>query len=241
MAKYVPQQIVSGYLSSEVVNEELTKIATALENTVSRDGTTPNTMKADLDLNGHALLNVGQSADPNHVVSYTEMTNYVDNRASGMVAQRTERETALSGQTLFTLDTISYQPGAGNLAVYVNGARKFAGSDFTETSSTSVTFTSGLTAGSVVDFVTNDYVATISLSSHSHPWSQITGVPVYTTRWPAWTEVTGKPTVFTPDTHVHSAADITSGRLADARRGVYVQSAAPTGLTGADAGVLWFW
>jgi hypothetical protein len=32
----------------------------AMENTVSRDGTTPNQMGADFDLNGNALLNVGQ-------------------------------------------------------------------------------------------------------------------------------------------------------------------------------------
>lgn len=38
-------------------------------------------------------------------------------------------------------------------------------------------------------------------------------------------------------THTHAASDITSGQLADARRGVFVQSSAPTGVTGG----VWIW
>lgn len=30
-------------------------------------------------------------------------------------------------------------------------------------------------------------------ADHNHPWSQLTGIPVFAKRWPAWTEVTGKP------------------------------------------------
>ena len=37
--------------------------------------------------------------------------------------------------------------------------------------------------------------------------------------------------------HTHAATDITSGQLADARRGVFVQSTAPTGVTGG----VWIW
>lgn len=36
---------------------------------------------------------------------------------------------------------------------------------------------------------------------------------------PAWADVTGKPTSFTPATHTHAAADITSGTIATARLG----------------------
>lgn len=30
-------------------------------------------------------------------------------------------------------------------------------------------------------------------ASHSHPWSQLTGIPTYAARWPTWGEVTDKP------------------------------------------------
>lgn len=48
-------------------------------------------------------------------------------------------------------------------------------------------------------------------------WSLLSGVPVYATRWPTWDEVSGKPATFAPAAHTHSASDITSGTLSDAR------------------------
>jgi hypothetical protein len=45
----------------------------------------------------------------------------------------------------------------------------------------------------------------------------VTSKPATATRWPAWSEVTGKPGSFTPAAHNHSADEITSGVLAYAR------------------------
>lgn len=42
-------------------------------------------------------------------------------------------------------------------------------------------------------------------------WADITGIPVFATRWPTWAEVTDKPVSFTPSAHTHAWADITSG------------------------------
>jgi hypothetical protein len=42
-----------------VINQNWDAIQEAFDNTISRDGSTPNTMAGDLDLNGNALLNVG--------------------------------------------------------------------------------------------------------------------------------------------------------------------------------------
>ena len=38
-----------------------------------------------------------------------------------------------------------------------------------------------------------DQLATKAASSHTHPWSQVTGQPAQATRWPTFAEVTGKP------------------------------------------------
>ncbi|MDX7732554.1 phage tail protein [Aeromonas caviae] len=43
-------------------------------------------------------------------------------------------------------------------------------------------------------------------ASHAHPWSQLTGIPAYASRWPSWGEVTDKPATMTPSTHTHTAA-----------------------------------
>lgn len=51
--------ISSGYASSTQLNDNFAKLVEAFNNTLSLDGSTPNAMKADLDLNGYNLLNVG--------------------------------------------------------------------------------------------------------------------------------------------------------------------------------------
>lgn len=50
-------------------------------------------------------------------------------------------------------------------------------------------------------------------------WDLVANKPETATRWPSWTEVTSKPTTFTPSAHTHSAADITSGTLPVGRGG----------------------
>lgn len=57
---------------------------------------------------------------------------------------------ATAGQTLFNLSA-AYQSGGGGLAVYVNGLRQRVTADYTETSSTSITFTYALQANDEVD------------------------------------------------------------------------------------------
>jgi hypothetical protein len=68
-----------------------------------------------------------------------------------------EIQTATAGQTVFTLTTTSYQPGTNTLSVYVDGVNQYgpgAQYAYTETSSTVVTFTSGLHVGAEVKFTT---------------------------------------------------------------------------------------
>jgi hypothetical protein len=86
---------------------------------------------------------------------------YVDATILGTTGQAAEVEvqTATASQTVFTLTDISYTPGINNLAVFVNGLRQ-APNDYTETDATTVTFTSGLSAGDEVIFVTATIVTT---------------------------------------------------------------------------------
>lgn len=57
MAKLTLTDVTSGFASTTAVNANNTLVETALENTLSRDGTAPNAMGADFDLNSHDLLN----------------------------------------------------------------------------------------------------------------------------------------------------------------------------------------
>lgn len=237
MAKLTLPRLAAGF-DVDVINTALAMIEAALDNTVSRDGTLPNSMTADLDLNGRTLLNTGDSDDPNRVVTFSQMNEYIAGLSSGIVVQRQETQTATLGQSVFTLTSLDYVPGSYNLAVYVDGVRVFAPTDYDETSSETVDFVVPMSGGESVTFVTNEYLGSVTLPSHTHPWSQITNVPEFTTRWPSWDEVTSKPATFTPSSHTHAAGDIVSGRLADARRGVFVQASTPASPA---IGDLWFW
>ena len=69
MAKVTLTDIVSGYKASETINTNNTAIEAAVENTLSRDGTTPNQMDANLDMNSNRILNL-----PNAVANQEPVT-----------------------------------------------------------------------------------------------------------------------------------------------------------------------
>jgi hypothetical protein len=49
--------LTGGYASAAALNANFQAILDALDNTLSRDGSTPNQMESDLDLNGNSILN----------------------------------------------------------------------------------------------------------------------------------------------------------------------------------------
>lgn len=51
--------ISSGYASTTALNNNFEALRNSFDNTLSRDGSSPNTMNADIDLNGNDLLNLG--------------------------------------------------------------------------------------------------------------------------------------------------------------------------------------
>lgn len=79
-------------------------------------------------------------------------------QSSGNLQTVVQNITATAGQTLFSLSS-SYQPGTNNLGVYVNGLRLVPGTDYTETSSTTLTMASGATAGDEFMFVIGDEIS----------------------------------------------------------------------------------
>jgi hypothetical protein len=76
--------------------------------------------------------------------------NYI---AGGVSSFLEEYQTATQGQTVFTLNTITYSPGNNGLMVFVNGSKQINTLNYTETSSSVVTFASSLNAGDIVEFL----------------------------------------------------------------------------------------
>ncbi len=65
MAKLELADITSGYAAPAKYNNNNTLIEQAIENTISRDGTSPNGMEADLDLNGNKIVNLAAPINNN--------------------------------------------------------------------------------------------------------------------------------------------------------------------------------
>lgn len=58
LPKYTPTDVAGGFGLTQI-NANFSDISTAMEDTLSRSGATPNQMEADLDLNSNQLLNIG--------------------------------------------------------------------------------------------------------------------------------------------------------------------------------------
>lgn len=95
MPKLSLSTIGSRYASVAALNQNFDAIETAIENTLSRDGTTPNVMGANLDMNSHNLLNVGtiNGAD---VTTIGDVQAAVDSATASATAAATSASNAAS-------------------------------------------------------------------------------------------------------------------------------------------------
>jgi hypothetical protein len=79
-----------------------------------------------------------------------DVNNFVYGTAPNLRARGSV--TATSGQTVFTVP-FAYVPGSLELVVYISGINQILGTSYTETSTTSVTFSEAVPVNCVVDFV----------------------------------------------------------------------------------------
>ena len=109
--------ITSGYGAVAALNANFDAIETAVENTLSRDGTTPNEMLANLDMNGNDILN----ANAVDVSSLTINGTPVQPSTGVTVASAFQSYTftATLGQTSFSVTP--YTPYVASVQVEVNG------------------------------------------------------------------------------------------------------------------------
>lgn len=77
MAKLELNDIAGGYNAPARINANNELIETALENTLSRDGTTPNQMEADFDMNGYRIMNVASPQSPLDVARLVDITSLI--------------------------------------------------------------------------------------------------------------------------------------------------------------------
>ena len=73
MAKLTLTDTAAGYSSSTVINANNALVEAAIENTISRDGTSPNTMSANLDMNSNSIVNVTDGTNNQDAVTVAQL------------------------------------------------------------------------------------------------------------------------------------------------------------------------
>lgn len=130
------------------INSNFSAIENAWENNLSRDGTSPNQMEADLDLNSNSLLNVADPVAETDGVNLRSVRPLVEEFASEIAQTLIEGTavlevyTATAGQTDFPLPS---DPGSSiNMHVFVNGEAMVPDVDFALVAGPTLEFFVGL-------------------------------------------------------------------------------------------------
>lgn len=96
MSKLVLNDIASGFQSNTAANTNNTLIETALENTLSRDGTSPNQMGANIDMNTYSVINLGA---PANATAAARLQDISDSDATGAASAILRAELLLASDT----------------------------------------------------------------------------------------------------------------------------------------------
>jgi len=83
MAKLTLDTITSAYQAVPLLNSNNALIETALENTLSLDGTTPNSMSANIDLNSNRVINLAEGIAASDATTYQQVQDLLAD-ASGV-------------------------------------------------------------------------------------------------------------------------------------------------------------
>lgn len=78
MSKLTLTDIAAGYGAPATLNANNGRIEAALENTLSRDGTAPNNMETELDMDSNRIINLGSPADSNDAARWIDVTDAVN-------------------------------------------------------------------------------------------------------------------------------------------------------------------
>jgi polygalacturonase len=117
MAKLTLNTIGSRYGSIDALNDNFDAIEQALENTFSLDGTSPNALEADLDMNSNDILNAGEVS-----TETLRINGVLVQPTTGVTAGaafQTYSYTATAGQTTFSVTPAT--PFNASIVVIVNG------------------------------------------------------------------------------------------------------------------------
>lgn len=136
--------LTSGFNSTTTLNNNFTALRNAFDNTLSLDGSTPNAMNADLDMNSNDILNVGeidvQGLTIDGVAVYPGSTQLATTYATQ----------SYTGNGSTTVYSMGFNPGVkANVNAYIDGVHQ--NQDAFNISGTSLTFTAAPPLNSAIE------------------------------------------------------------------------------------------
>ena len=78
--------LTSGYNRNNI-NQNFQTTENAFEQVLSRDGTTPNHMNANIDMNSNKIINLAEPTDPNDAVRFQDMSTAITGAANAAVSE----------------------------------------------------------------------------------------------------------------------------------------------------------
>lgn len=191
-------RVLSGFLSVGKHNANADRIENAFDNTLSRDGSAPNAMQAELDMGLNRIVNVAKPTDLNDAVRLQDVQDIVagDFTVSSDWADITGKPTEFTpaDHTHTASEVTDFQEAVEDVV----GSAIVAGSNITVTyNDTTGRTTVEATGASAADWNTLvNKPADFTPSTHTHAQADVTGLT---------TALSGKANT----THTHVLADIT--------------------------------
>lgn len=154
MTRYTP----SGQVTTIPQNQaEFEKIQTAINDTLSRKGDTPNGMEADLDMNSNRILNHPAPVNPTDLVRAQDLDGLLPEGGNLLIVSNTENVVLTEAQTVVVFSDVT----TTQTAYYVSGVNVDQGRltptvDYNVTNSTTITLTSTFPTGTIITAVQNE-------------------------------------------------------------------------------------
>jgi hypothetical protein len=148
MSKIELTQVQSGFYSTDALNQNFADIEAAIENTLSRNGDTPNSMEAPLDMNSYPILNLPNAVEDGSPITLGQAKELL--ALKGATTTESMYVVASEGQIVFPFPDFEYSSTSDAVLVFVNGVFQTNGVHY-YANTTNITFTSPLSSGDEVD------------------------------------------------------------------------------------------
>lgn len=111
--------VSSGYLSTQQINANFTAIINSWANNLSLDGSSPNTMSANIDMNTNRIVNLVAGVNPTDAVNYSQVSGLIGANTAAAAAA-VSAAAALVSQTSSAANATIAANAAGGLTAVAN-------------------------------------------------------------------------------------------------------------------------